>query len=107
MLFDTKWAAKLRVEPWRRVLLDAADFIDRNGWCQHTLHDDKGHVCAAEALRTVAYTAHDMGSYAGAMTRLSKFVTPGEHSVAVVKWNDDDSRTATEVTGAMRVCAWE
>jgi hypothetical protein len=104
MLFDTKWDAKLTTEPWRQVLLDAANYIDLVGWCQHTMRDDNGRVCAAEALMTVAQTGHD---YAGAVTSLSNFVTSGEHSMAVVKWNDDEGCTAAQVTGAMRACAWQ
>jgi uncharacterized protein (UPF0371 family) len=105
MLFDPKWDAKLRTELWRQVLLDAADYIDRVGWCQHSLRDDNGRVCAAEALMTVGYTAHDVATYAAAMTALSNFVTSGEHSMALVKWNDDERRTAAEVTCTMRACA--
>ena len=106
MLFNTKWDARLKAEPWRQVLLDAADYIDRIGWCQHALRDDKGGVCAAEALTSVAYTVHDIATYAEATTRLSIFVTSGAHSMAVVEWNDDERRTAAEVTDAMRACAW-
>ena len=107
MLFNPKWDAQLRAEPWRQVLLDAADYIDRVGWCQHSLHGENGRVCAAEALMTVGCTAHDVATYAGAMTALSNFVTSGEHSMAVVKWNDDEGRTAAEVTSAMRAYAWQ
>jgi hypothetical protein len=98
---------KVTIEPWRQVLLDAADYIDRVGWCQHTLREDGGRVCAAEALMTVAYAAHDVATYEGAMICLSSFVTSGKHSMAVVKWNDDQGRTAAEVTGAMRASAWQ
>ena len=102
MLLDTKWDGKLT---WREVLLDAADYIDRIGWCQHARRDDEGRVCAAEALMSVV--VHDVATYAEAITRLSIFVTAGEHSMAVLEWNDDEGRTASEVTGAMRACAWQ
>jgi hypothetical protein len=104
MLFNTNWDA-MKAQPWRQVLLDAADFIDRTGWCQNRLCDDQGRVCAAEALMSVAYAAHDVETCAGAMARLSNFITSGKHSLAVVKWNDDNGRTAAEVTRAMRACA--
>ena len=89
------------------MLLDAADFIDRVGWCQHTLLDGAGRVCAAEALRSVVFAAYDVPTYTAAMNRLSNFVTHDEHSMAVVKWNDDEGRTTAEVTSAMRACAWQ
>ena len=108
MLFNQKWDAKLRAEPWRQVLLHAADLIDRIGWCQHTECDDKGRVCAAEALMRVAYATHDMAStYSFAICRLSYFVTSGRQSGAAIAWNDAEGRTAAEVTGAMRACAWQ
>lgn len=78
MLFDPKWDAEIKTEPWRQLLLDAADLIDRIGWCQHTPRDDNGRVCAAEALRRVAYAGHDVATYAVAMSHLSDFVTSGK-----------------------------
>jgi hypothetical protein len=105
MLFNPKWDAQLRAEPWRQVLLDAADYIDRVGWCQHSLHDENGRVCAAEALMSVTYPAYDLSSYAVAMSCLSDFVTSGEHSMAVLEWNDTEGRTGADVTDAMRGCA--
>jgi hypothetical protein len=105
MLFDPRWDAKAKAEPWREVLLDAADLIDRIGWCQHTLCDDKGRVCAAEALMRVTYCAHDVATYNIAMARLSDFVTFGMHSMAVLAWNDAADRTAAEVADGMRACA--
>jgi hypothetical protein len=104
MLFDPNWDRKFKAEPWRLLLLEAADLIDHIGWCQRILSDENGRVCAAEALMRVAY-AYDVGTDAEVMSRLANFVSAEEHSMAVVKWNDDESRTAAEVTGAMRACA--
>lgn len=106
LLSDPKWHAKVKAEPWRQVLLDAADLIDRIGWCQHRLRDHNGRVCAAEALMKVAYAIHDPATYAVAMTRLSDFVASAEQfPLAVLDWNDAEERTAGEVTGTMRACA--
>ena len=99
MLFDPRWD-KAKAEPWRQVLLDAADLIDRIGWCQHTECDHNGRVCAAEALMRVA--AHDVTTYAVAMTHLSCFVASPK---TVPEWNDAEGRTAAEVTDGMRACA--
>jgi hypothetical protein len=100
MLFNPKWDAEGKAESWRQVLLHAADLIDRVGWCQHTECDQNGRVCTAEALNRVG--AHDVAAYAVAMTRLSDFVAS---PVTVPEWNDAESRTAAEVTSAMRACA--
>ncbi len=107
LLSVPKWDAKLKAEPWRQVLRDAADLIDRIGWCQHTLRDRNGRVCAAEALMRVAYATHDpAATYAVAMIRLSDFVASGEQfPQAVLDWNDAEERTAGDVTGTMRACA--
>ena len=59
MMSDPKWDAKVEAERWRQLLMDAADLIDRIGWCQYTLRDGKGRVCAAEALMSVTYAAYD------------------------------------------------
>ncbi len=100
MLCDPKWNAKVNAEPWRQVLLSAANLIERIGWCQHTERDSKGRVCASEALMRVA--ADDVASYALAVTRLSDFVAA---PMSVPEWNDVEGRTATEVKNAMRICA--
>ncbi len=106
MLFNPKWDAEDKAEAWRQVLLHAADLIDRTGWCQHAECDDNGRVCAAEALMRVAYATHDVAAtYSFAMSRLSYFVTCGQHSLAVIEWNDAKDRTAAEVTSTMRACA--
>ena len=41
MLFDPKWMlpAAPEIEPWRKSLLDAAEYICKYGWCQGALRD--------------------------------------------------------------------
>jgi len=46
------------VEPWRKLLLDAADILDQKGWVQGKSVDlETGHICMEQAvakLREVA-----------------------------------------------------
>lgn len=100
MLSDLKWDAEGKTVPWRQVLLDAADLIDRIGWCQHTECDHNGRVCTAEALMRVA--GDDVASYAVAMNNLSEFVAS---PLTVPEWNDAECRRAAQVTGSLRACA--
>lgn len=81
------------------VLERAADVLDERGWCQGRLSDDDKRVCARGAIDLAtcwfveAVSAEDaLQAHVGAV---------------VTTWNDDASRTKTEVQAAMRECAAE
>ena len=57
MLYDKRWDEQLvtvRVAPWRAMLLDAADYIEKHGWTTGQLRRADGSVCALGAIRAVA-----------------------------------------------------
>ncbi len=81
-------------EPWRRVLLDAANYIEQHGWCQGAYRGGSA-VCPIRAIVTV-----DPFHEHGATLRMRKYV--GGH---VEAWNDAPGRTQDEVVGALRACA--
>lgn len=47
------------VEPWRKVLSDAADYIDAHGWCPEGTgeagYGDNGEVCPVVAMVRVCH----------------------------------------------------
>jgi hypothetical protein len=90
--------AYVAAEPWRQVLLDAADYIDKHGWCQHQEESKTGQVCAFMALKIV--TDGDIMRRRLPQRRFERFV--GLHTTA---FNDVFARTAEDVTTAMRDCA--
>lgn len=73
-----------------QTLLKAADIIRERGWCQNTLEDDDGHVCAVNAI----ILAGGLGSGASGLVR--DFVGAG----SLVGWNNAPERTAEEVIAA-------
>jgi hypothetical protein len=110
MLFDPNWKkpeAKVQLEPWRQLLLDAADYIEVNGWCQNDYHTHEG-ACALGALRMVSTGStllepparHDYMNYHVAKGYLQQAV--GRH---VPLWNDQKGTTKEDVITKMREVA--
>lgn len=82
MLYDKKWDAKVPVEapalePWREVLLDAAEIIRERGWCQHKSENRQGQVCI---LGAIGHTYRDRATRFEAQTRFESFI--GKHEKA-------------------------
>lgn len=90
MLYDTKWDKPVVVEErWRQLLLDAADAIKENGWCQGKWRDENGRVCALGAIDMASaqgeYSGRDIGA---AIDQLQKFASAKGHD-GIARWNDD------------------
>jgi hypothetical protein len=83
-----------------RVLLGAADYIERHGWCQRSSQDSGGAVCAAWALTIAA--GHDLSVSLEAGHRLLR-LTGGR---TVPAWNDASGRTKAEVVETLRSAAF-
>lgn len=91
-------------EPWRKVLLDAADYIDKHGWCPEGTGNgngrgDNGEVCPVIAM--VEVSGRGLGQVARWLA-YDKFeeITGGE----LISLNRD-ATSAAEVTAALRACA--
>lgn len=108
MLYDKKWdkPVEVELEPWRKHLLDAAQYIRDHGWCQHnsTAPDGSGRVCAVGALGYVAaeygYDYIHSPDYHTAFQKLQL-----ELSTSIPHWNDQPSRTKEEVIAAFEQAA--
>ena len=100
MLYNPKWEAPAVVEtvplePWRRRLLDAADYIEAHGWCQGTHSDEHGKVCVVEAI-TLSGGINEISGRA--FRALCEAVGGNYASI----WNDVPGRTEAEVIATLR-----
>lgn len=88
-------------EAWRQVLLDAADRIERFGWCQGgTGKGPNGEKCLG---LTLLEFSKNLSRHA-ACGHLSLHIGL-KASEGFVCWNDAPGRTAAEVCAALRECA--
>jgi hypothetical protein len=101
MLFDPNWKKQpdpeISIEPWRQLLLDAADYIEVNGWCQKTVQDYEGRVCAVGAMLCVLPQGNK--NFDKAFTKLQSAVG------LIPIWNDNCNRTKEQVIAKMREVA--
>ena len=107
MLYDKRWDAKPKKivanEPWRRLLNDAADLIECDGWCQFNLHRG-AQSCAIGAMWRVANPGPD---FHVAVERLTIYLGLSKSPIALPDWNNAPERTQAEVVAAFRGCARE
>lgn len=98
MLYDPKWKyTKPKLRGWRRVLWDAADLIDENGWIQHKKRTKNGYciigaICEVDASDNSCLLAE------------AKFCDVVGVLYAEV-WNDKRGRTKEEVVAKLREIA--
>jgi membrane-bound lytic murein transglycosylase B len=90
------------------VLLSAADYIERHGWCQGAMRTGDA-VCAARALTIAAEHQVSIAERAG--HRLARSLGTGGDARAVPgwnvpTWNDKLGRTQEEVVEALRNAAF-
>lgn len=88
-----------------RVLLRAADLIERRGWCQNTLYTPDGALCIMGAFNAIAtnnkwqFTADN--PVWKAYERLYASLNNEEPAV----WNDEKHRTKFQVVAKLRALA--
>jgi len=107
MLFDPKWnPIEIKIEPWQKVLLDAANLLESAGWCQNMMGDSFGRHCAIGAIHAVK--CDDLHSMANAACALSKHIQTGfsrSKYIDIPDWNDYRGRTKEQVIATMRKVA--
>ena len=99
--------------PDRQRLLDAADYIERHGWCRNALKKEDGSVCVLGAL--LEANGIDLGEVS---RRLAKYiqsrsllpgyelVCPETLAVTIIEaWNDIVAGSADEVIALLRNAA--
>ena len=93
-----------------KIYLEAANLLEKKGWCQHLSSNSKNQVCIAEALHRSVYgteemvdmnTVSDTRAWSPSYTALTKFI--GEDAI---RWNDAIGRTKAEVIEKLREAAY-
>jgi len=117
VLYDPKWnPVEVKLEPWQKILLKAADLLERQGWCQEKL-TDRGSHCTIGALQRVAFgtalssewdklsslvrDSINYKSYMIACTNLSTAID----EPSIWDWNDNCETTASLVVSTLRKVA--
>jgi hypothetical protein len=84
-----------------KILTDAADLIDSDGWCQGEVRSADGCYCLTGALHTANAPHKDWAIYDSARAAIQ--AETGKTWIA--NWNDADGRTQVEVTTMLRTVA--
>ena len=93
-----------------KILLDAADYIERKGWCQRVNSNIGGEVCAWGAIAIVLEVSPDFHvlthTEQRALVKLVDYLGGGVRLVGeIVRWNDTPGRTKEQVVAALRAAA--
>lgn len=112
MLFDNKrWTMPETkpLEPWRRVLIDAAGHIRTRGWCQFSAEDENGSVCAGGAISLAASNSPtkwgDVPLFEEACERVRLYLGYNVGYAFPSGWNNEPERTADDVINALEGAA--
>lgn len=102
MLKDPRWdeTKTTTLEPWRRLLLDAADYMETHGHCKANFWDAEGQVCLAGAILSVQKVGDVDNCY-----RAWRALQAATGAYDMILWNDAPERTAAEVIQTMREVA--
>jgi len=87
------------LEPWRQLLLDAADYMEVHGHCINVSQNDKGAVCiigALDAVKTSSCWSDGLFAMDGFLRRTTIYRSSEDFN---------DTHTGPEVIAAMRACA--
>jgi hypothetical protein len=110
MFVDEKKIGESRValEPWRQILLAAADYIEKHGWCTHRARDERGRVCAIGGINSVSRGCENRNKISiVARMKFRNYLVDCGYTVypAVSAWNDSYGQTKENVISTMRDCA--
>lgn len=104
MLYDKNWEKPaIKLAPWQKVLLDAADLLEHHGWIQGSLGCPRTGMCAVGAITHAAYgnvSPIDYESFNEATRRINQACGFG-----VEGWNDTQGRTKEQVINKLKEAA--
>ena len=97
MLYDRKWD----MDAAGKLLLDAADYMDRHGWCTKFFELEDGSVCLVGAIRAVTHPR-------AAVERDRVLMRLKRHlgTSAIVDWNDAVCQSKEQAVEALRAAAF-
>ena len=82
-----------------QILSDAADLLEREGWCQGIAQDGWGARCLVGAIWAAYYL---LGSPRDTLDTIFRALIPEIGRAFMVDFNDTPGRTVEEVTAALR-----
>ncbi len=96
------------IEPWRQMLLDAADYMEKHGKCRFRSESGDGRVCV---LGSFEHTDYSFPVENEAARKFAAHVNPSHlefnHSI-ITHWNDNPLafwRTKSWIVKTLRACA--
>lgn len=106
MFYDPHCKPQVKLEPWRELLLRAADIMERRGHCRGDYEDADGRVCLQGALR-VAHQGHAkwLPSVSNTPIRNAAHALSLSLGSPSFIWNDEPGRTQAEAVAALRGAA--
>jgi hypothetical protein len=101
-------ASALPLSKERQALLNAAQYIRDNGWCQHKLELPSGEVCAYGAMSRATYgkEAHTLSEAVGLFSKYCVSAGLIQPNGSFPTWNDTPGRTKEEVIEALEKAAY-
>lgn len=93
MYVDEKKHGEVVVDAVGQAMLDAAKYIEKQGWCQYTIRDKKDRVCLIGAF-------HALGTLIVWPEVARKMGFSFAHDPVI--WNNAPGRTAEEVIARLR-----
>jgi hypothetical protein len=103
MYVEEKKPGETEIDEAGKILLDAADYVERHGWCQNEFQNGFGSVCIMGALlHVVQWPDHLQGrGITEILPRLTKYLGV----TRLDNWNDAPGRTNEQVVAALRGAA--
>jgi hypothetical protein len=94
MLYDKRWDQKIEAEHtegWRKLLLAAADKIEKNDWCKGVGMDSYGRVCTIGALNYAHgnFTYEDQVKARAMLCSIIDVPANTPDSSGIIRWNDN------------------
>ncbi len=90
------------------ILLDAADILERDGWCRHRLQDPLGRMCLYGAIIKAHNERAKNAPFieGGSVNRLQKYLSRDGEIDNIADWNDGICGGKEEAIQALRGAAW-
>lgn len=98
---------QVRIYRLPEILDHAAEVIEEQGWCQGTLRNRAGRVCAQGAIGVAGCRVFDFSSLRNEAVRHAIIALDNHVGTAASRWNDQPGRTEADVIEALRRCAKE
>lgn len=107
MLYDKRWDTKPEIT-WQQILLNAADILETEGWCQGAFESQDGYCARGAMNKAAALTAQGMGRVGEPVLRALYWAEAAMMAallLPVITWNDQFAEDGEEVINKLREVA--